>query len=106
MDPGGPTFLPTEGRGQRIPELLLGPSHTLHQLNGLTVLDIDGGQQLQCVHNVQPYRVGLSPDRQFSAARSPLSWVSRSSTSAGGRWMNPHDAPTAGDPSAARVSSV
>ena len=54
MDPGRPLLLPSEGRGQRIPELLLGARDALDELDGPAVLDVHGGQQLQCFHDANP----------------------------------------------------
>ena len=42
-----PGLLPAQGGLDRVAEALLGPGHALHELDGLAVGDVDGGQQLE-----------------------------------------------------------
>ena len=61
MDPPGPILLPPLSGGEGIAEDLLGPGHPLDQLDGLTVLYVDGGQQYERLHGANPTRVGPAP---------------------------------------------
>ena len=67
LDPGCPLLLPSEGRGQRIPELLLGARYALDELDGLAVLDIHGGQTTAMLTRREPYREAGLRDREPSA---------------------------------------
>ncbi len=54
VDPLRAATLPVERRLDRVAEPLLGAGHALHELDGLTVGDVDGGQQLEVgAHGVQ-----------------------------------------------------
>ena len=50
MDPLGPVVLPALSGGEGIAEDLLRPGHPLDELDGLTVLYVDGGQQYERLH--------------------------------------------------------
>jgi hypothetical protein len=47
VQPLGAGLLPAQGCLDRITEALLGPVDALHQLDGLAVLDVHGGEQLE-----------------------------------------------------------
>ena len=47
VDPLGAGLLPAQRRLDRVAEPLLRPGHALHELDGLAVGDVDGGQQLE-----------------------------------------------------------
>ena len=55
VDPLRSGLLPTQRGVDRVPEPLLRPGDPLHELHGLTVGDVDGGQQLEVVrHGADP----------------------------------------------------
>ena len=56
VDPLGAGLLPAQRGLDRVAEPLLGAGHALHQLDGLAVRDVDGGQQLQVVAHVSSFR--------------------------------------------------
>ena len=47
VDPLGAGLLPAQRGLDRVAEPLLGAGHALHELDGLAVGDVDGGQQLE-----------------------------------------------------------
>ena len=49
VDPVRARLLPSQGRLDRVTDVLLGPVDTLHQLDGLAGLDVDGGEELELV---------------------------------------------------------
>ena len=58
VDPLGAGLLPAQRGLDRVAEPLLGAGHALHELDGLAVRDVDGGQQLEVVgcRSGQPFR--------------------------------------------------
>ena len=58
MDPLGAGFLPAKRRLDRVTEPLLGAGHALHELDGLAVGDVDGGEQLEVVTHVETFHRG------------------------------------------------
>jgi hypothetical protein len=47
VDPLGAGVLPAQRGLDRVAEPLLGAGHALHELDGLAIGDVDGGQQLE-----------------------------------------------------------